>query len=90
MLMQAVSLHLSSGASFAKVEGPREGLEGDWEGEDLKVRMVDVCTCTGTATHLLISPAFPPRFPLKQRPVLESGGWELLLETPCPAKSLRR
>ena len=83
MLMQAVSLHLSSGASFAKVEGPREGLEGDWEGEDLKVRMVDVCT-------LLISPAFPPRFPLKQRPVLESGGWELLLETPCPAKSLRR
>lgn len=34
---QAVSLHLSSGASFAKVEGPREGLEGDWEGEDLKV-----------------------------------------------------
>jgi len=34
---QAVSLQPSSGGSFAKVEGAREGIEGDWEGEDLKV-----------------------------------------------------
>merc|ERR1711971_1186139 len=34
---QAVSIQPSSGTSFAKEAGPREGLEGDWEGEDLKV-----------------------------------------------------
>jgi len=34
---QAVSLQPSSGACFAKEAGPREGLEGDWEGDDLKV-----------------------------------------------------
>merc|ERR1712156_177489 len=34
---QVVSIQASSGASFAKVDGPRVGLEGDWEGEDLKV-----------------------------------------------------
>ena len=37
LLMQAVSIQPSSGTSFAKEAGPREGLEGDWEGEDLKV-----------------------------------------------------
>ena len=37
--IQAVSLQPSSGACFAKKAGPREGLEGDWEGEDLKVQM---------------------------------------------------
>ena len=36
-LMQAVSIQTSSGACFAKVDGPREGIEGDWEGEDVKV-----------------------------------------------------
>jgi len=34
---QVVSIQASSGASFAKVDGPRVGLEGDWQGEDLKV-----------------------------------------------------
>merc|ERR1719357_747469 len=33
---QVVSIQVSSGASFAKVDGPRVGLEGDWQGEDLK------------------------------------------------------
>ena len=37
LLTQAVSIQPSSGTSFAKEAGPREGLEGDWEGEDLKV-----------------------------------------------------
>ena len=37
--IQAVSLQPSSGACFSKEAGPREGLEGDWEGEDLKVQM---------------------------------------------------
>ena len=41
--LQAVSLQPSSGACFAKESGPREGLEGDWEGEDLKVQMMMIC-----------------------------------------------
>ena len=41
--IQAVSLQPSSGACFAKEAGPREGLEGDWEGEDLKVQMMTIC-----------------------------------------------
>ena len=41
--LQAVSLQPSSGACFAKESGPREGLEGDWEGEDLKVQMTMIC-----------------------------------------------